>query len=129
MDKEVKTKIIRSDSKIGVISVVSYQGEDIFLFLERFDPKVRIPRDKYECRLTWSPRFQTPLPILNVVNRQGIRIHAGNQQSDSEGCLLIGKFTQARGSTITESRKSLARFIQMFWTKNPNNIVTINLGN
>ena len=51
-----------------------------------------IPAGRYSVAITWSPKFQRWLPLLvNVPRREGIRIHAGNNPSDSRGCILVGK--------------------------------------
>lgn len=50
-----------------------------------------IPDGFYRLRMTYSPRFQEVLPILdNVVGRTGIRIHAGNTIAHTTGCILVG---------------------------------------
>jgi len=72
-----------------------------------------IPAGDYPLVVSFSPKFQTMLPLLlNVPGRSGIRIHAGNRahldpaQSDTTGCILVGSATQ-RG-TLTDSRRALA---------------------
>ena len=51
-----------------------------------------IPAGRYEVRLSLSQRFQKLLPeILTVPGFTGIRIHAGNTQADTHGCLLVGR--------------------------------------
>ncbi|MBQ0137608.1 MAG: hypothetical protein KBS40_06375 [Bacteroidales bacterium] len=40
--------------------------------------------------------------LEHVPGRSGIRIHAGNQSSDSAGCVLVG---HAAGTRLTDSRK------------------------
>jgi len=57
--------------------------------LERLD--VQIPCGTYSIEITYSPRFNRPLPLLDgVPGRSDIRIHAGNWPKDTEGCLLVG---------------------------------------
>ena len=51
-----------------------------------------IPAGRYEVRLSLSQRFQKLLPeILAVPGFAGIRIHAGNTQADTHGCVLVGR--------------------------------------
>jgi len=51
-----------------------------------------IPPGRYEVVVTWSNRFKRPLPLLmNVPNYDGVRIHTGNTDENTEGCLLVGK--------------------------------------
>lgn len=54
--------------------------------------KTCIPYGKYEIQLTFSNRFKKVLPLLlNVPGFEGVRIHPGNTDKDTEGCLLPGK--------------------------------------
>lgn len=45
----------------------------------------------YPLIVDYSPKFRKKLPLLCRVNhRSGIRIHAGNTQDDTTGCILVG---------------------------------------
>ena len=58
-------------------------------------PKGRIPAGSYQIAVTWSPRFGRPMPeVLEVPGWQGIRIHPGNTEADTEGCILVGTYTE-----------------------------------
>lgn len=50
-----------------------------------------IPRGIYEIAWNHSNHFNKDMPqILNVPQFEGVRIHAGNSDKDTEGCILVG---------------------------------------
>ncbi len=62
-----------------------------------------IPRGNYEIVITFSERFQVPLPLLlGVPNYSGVRIHPGNNAANTDGCILPGKGKTE--NSVTESR-------------------------
>lgn len=53
--------------------------------------KTCVSRGTYEVTIDWSKKFNKLMPhILNVPQFEGIRIHAGNYDKDTEGCILVG---------------------------------------
>lgn len=51
-----------------------------------------IPAGRYRVIVDWSNRFNKySFHILDVPNFDGIRIHSGNTDKDTEGCLLVGQ--------------------------------------
>jgi len=50
-----------------------------------------IPIGSYDCQWTFSPHLNRyTYEVLNVPNREGIRIHSGNFVSDLLGCIALG---------------------------------------
>ena len=81
-------------------------------------PKVKgntcIPVGTYQVTIDFSNRFQKDMPhILDVPQFEGIRIHSGNTDKDTEGCILLGE-TWAGGDFVGQSRAAYDRFFQKF---------------
>lgn len=75
-----------------------------------FDIKVKgqtaIPKGTYTLSWSYSPKFKKyMLAVNNVPGFSGIRIHAGNTDKDTEGCILVGKNTKV--GQLTCSRATL----------------------
>jgi hypothetical protein len=80
-----------------------------------------IPAGRYQVVLTesdrvvqgtlWSPRADHKLPLLvDVPGFTGVRIHSGNDDRNTEGCILVGR---SRGrDVIGESRAALTPLIE-----------------
>ena len=65
--------------------------------------KTAIPVGVYEIELTMSQRFKRILPLLkDVPGFSGVRIHRGNTDEDSEGCLLPGE-NKIKGGVINST--------------------------
>ena len=117
MELQLKRETFTDESTIGSLSI---EGKFECFILEDKDRglndnltleqilkvkvygKTAIPYGRYEVDWTMSARFKVFMPILlNVKGYSGIRIHKGNTEIDSLGCLLCG--TRKKNNMITES--------------------------
>lgn len=70
-----------------------------------------IPKGSYKVIINESNRFKRLLPLLlNVPDFEGVRIHSGNSNHDTEGCILVG---QTRNKNyIGQSRKAFDKLFK-----------------
>ena len=117
MELQLKREIFTDESTIGSLTIDGKfecfiledkdRGLNDTLTLEQIlrvkvYGKTAIPYGRYEVDWTMSARFKVFMPILlNVKGYAGIRIHKGNTELDSLGCLLCG--TRKKSNMITES--------------------------
>lgn len=86
MNLTLKRSLTNPKATIGSLEV---DGEFECWILE--NPIYQIPAGSYSVQITFSQRFQKPLPLIEgIPGRSGIRIHPGNSPGDSLGCLLPG---------------------------------------
>jgi hypothetical protein len=86
-------------SDISTIGDLLIDGEKFCDTLEdtcrrvKIDGKTAIPSGKYKVIIDFSNRFRRKMPLLlNVPNFSGVRIHNGNTDKDTQGCVLVGKY-------------------------------------
>jgi len=80
--------------------------------------KTAIPYGTYEVAVTFSNHFKKFLPLLmGVKGFDGIRIHAGNTELDSLGCLLVGLQKDVINNQILSSRAAFALLFQIIQEK------------
>ena len=71
-----------------------------------------IPKGTYYVVIDDSIRFGKPMPhIVNVPGYDGVRIHPGNTDVDTDGCILVGQ-TWAGGDFIGSSRLAFQAFME-----------------
>ena len=106
MNFKLVRRTLTEQSTIGTLSINGVF--ECFTLEDRVRPvkihgATAIPAGIYEVAITFSDRFQRPLPLLlNVPNFAGIRIHPGNTAEDTEGCILVG--TTERKDFVGNSR-------------------------
>lgn len=121
---KIKVDRVQRDEDV-TIGVLTIEGSDFTCFtLEdpvrevpgvpvkdwKIPGETAIPAGTYAVSVTYSPRFNTPLPLLAAVpGFEGVRIHAGNFARDTEGCLLVG--LQRAEKSIVQSRAALAELL------------------
>lgn len=96
---------------VSTISEMSIDGKKECFVLEdvvrpagvKVHGKTAIPAGEYDVKMTMSNRFKKIMPLvynnpkdLSVVDSKGVswagvRIHAGNTDEDTDGCLILGK--------------------------------------
>ena len=78
---------------------------------EKIPGETAIPTGRYKVIITHSQRFDRDLPLLvDVPGFTGVRIHAGNTEADTRGCILVGKRTLE--NAIGESRAALEALME-----------------
>lgn len=92
-DMYLTRRIFTNKSTIGKLII----NDSEFWCLEDTARKIKIngetciPSGSYEVEIRKSGRFGRPMPYLkNVPYYEGIMIHPGNSNADTNGCLLVG---------------------------------------
>jgi hypothetical protein len=75
--------------------------------------RTAIPAGLYEIKLEDSPKFGKDTPTLqNVPDFDCIRIHGGNTEQDTEGCILVGFQAAAADRIFDSAVKPLTEIIK-----------------
>lgn len=113
MTLTVHRKSTRNGATLGRLSI---DGEPEMFTLEDAIREVKVPGEtcippgRYRVVIDYSQRWRRLLPrLLNVPNFSGVRMHAGNAQGDTTGCVLVG--LGVSGNTITRSRDAMLRLM------------------
>jgi hypothetical protein len=122
MKLEVKRLHKTDNSTIGELTIDGkfecYTLEDKEREFVKIKGETAIPKGTYKVIINKSNRFKKLLPLLiGVPNFEGVRIHPGNSNHDTEGCILVGMNRSV--DYITKSRKAFdSLFKKMQGAKN-----------
>lgn len=86
----------------------TYRGQDLTNIKDdpQYQGKIAIPNGMYLTRVSWSPKFRGNYPeLLNVPFFTGVRIHTGSSVDDTDGCILVGDFSEDISGTWTANSK------------------------
>lgn len=116
----MKLEVIRKEfSDVSTLGEMLIDGENFSYTLEdavrpegiKIPGKTAIPYGSYDVVINYSNRFKRMMPLIqNVPNFEGVRIHSGNTDKDTEGCLLLG-FTKQK-DFIGQSKLAFTAFFQ-----------------
>lgn len=71
-----------------------------------------IPVGNYRLDWNYSPRFKTKkFQVMDVSGFTGIRIHAGNTERNTAGCILLGM--ERDSTTLLRSQEAVEKFEKM----------------
>lgn len=85
-----------------------------------------IPTGTYRITISYSNKFKKQMPLLlNVPGFAGIRIHSGNTEKDSLGCILVGK-NKAVGKVL-ESRDTYSKLFSILQEANKKETIKITI--
>ena len=114
MKIEIKRLYKTENSTIGELNIDGkfecYTLED-----KERDVKIKgetaISKGTYKVIINQSNRFKKLLPLLlNVPNFEGVRIHPGNSNHNTEGCILVGQSISK--DYISKSRKAFEKLFK-----------------
>lgn len=85
-----------------------------------------IPSGTYEIHWNYSPKYRRMMPqIMSVPGFEGVRIHSGNTQQDTSGCILLGKNSVV--GKVLNSRVTINKFYPQVKEACKNGKVTITI--
>lgn len=82
-----------------------------------------IPAGMYRAQMIWNKNYNYHFTISGVPNRSAILMHVGNYVTDTQGCILAGKYVKpsnkGEGMMICESQTTLTLLMQLVRKQTP----------
>jgi len=113
----LKRTTFTKNSTIGELSIdgrlVCHVLEDVVRPAgQKVFGKTAIPAGTYDIIVNLSNRFRVLMPLLlKVRGFEGVRIHAGNTEADTLGCLLVGTYDPRKPDFVSNSRQAYAQVL------------------
>jgi len=111
-----------NDCTIGKLFVDNvfecYTLEDVVREI-KIPNETTIPAGAYDVIVDHSPKYKRLMPhILDVPGFTGIRIHSGNTDKDTSGCILVGDTLDFPNHRILSSRIAFNRLFKKLQSAN-----------
>jgi len=121
---KLKMEVVFQEGESTISTLYSEDGTMICYILEdkvreissrpvqdwKIPGKTAIPAGTYRLSWSYSNRFKRfTWELVGVAGFTGIRIHPGNSEVDTEGCLLPGTSVSQDKTKVLESRKALLK--------------------
>ena len=94
---------------------------------DKVKDETAIPKGRYKVILSYSPHFKRVLPeLIDVPYFKNIRIHNGNDETHSSGCLVVG-LNKVKGKVVDSkvTLDKLMAILQPAWDKKEDIYITI----
>ena len=93
-------------------------------------PTLAEKEHRYRVRMTYSNRFKKLMPqLMDVPIFEGVRIHGGNTQEDTLGCILVGMKINVNKDGIFDCKPALDRIYQLIAANEMNGGTFLNIRN
>ena len=96
MFRQVRLIRVETSAKHGTFGVLVVDGEAFCVTLEPYSRNnttaiSNINVGQYLCEVIESPKWGHTYAVTNVAGRLYIRMHSGNTDDDTEGCILVAE--------------------------------------
>lgn len=118
--RQVRLIRIETSAKHGTFGILLVDGSAFCVTLEPYSRNntnsiSSINTGQYLCEVVDSPTWGHTYTVTNVQGRSYIRIHAGNTNDDTEGCIIIAQYFGKLGDNraILNSGATHTKFMQL----------------